>query len=132
MSGAVGLRRVVEQPAEGEKRASLLSTLALRKTFSKVGLSLYATHDQEISGDDSNFFPQRTTIGLDQRIIDGLTLNVSHEIQQGENASSANTIAGLTVQPWTGSEYYRLYGYHHTRQRDEISAPRWGRSAGSF
>ena len=103
MSGAVGLRRVVEQPAEGEKRASLLSTLALRKTFSKVGLSLYATHDQEISGDDSNFFPQRTTIGLDQRIIDGLTLNVSHEIQQGENASSANTIAGLTVQPWTGS-----------------------------
>ena len=103
-AGAVGLRYVTEDPADGsDERDALLATLALRQSFNKIGLTVTASRDQEISGGGSTFFPTRTTVGIDQRIIDGLNLNVSHEIQNGENASSANTIVGLTAQPWTGS-----------------------------
>ena len=103
-SGSVGLRRVVEKPDDATTRKSLLATTQLRQNFEKVGLTIHASRDQPISGEgDSNFYPKRTRVGLDQRIVDGLTLNVSHEIQDGENASSANTIVGLTAQPWTGA-----------------------------
>jgi len=103
-SGSVGLRRVVEKPDATTTRKSLLATTELRHSFEKVGLTVRASRDQPINSEgDTTFFPKRTRLGLDQRIIDGLTLNVSHEIQDGENASSANTIVGLTAQPWTGA-----------------------------
>jgi len=103
-SAAVGLRRVVEEPATGETRKSLLATTAIRQNFPKIGLSIYATRDQPISGENgSNFFPKRTTAGFDQRVFDSVTLSVSHEIQDGANASSSNTIVGVTAQPWTGA-----------------------------
>ena len=102
--GVVGLRRVVEEPETGPKRRALFATTELRHSFEKAGLSIFASRDQLISGNDqSTLFPQRTRIGLNQRIVNGVTLNVSHEIQNGENASSANTIVGVTAQPWTGS-----------------------------
>ena len=103
-SGSVGLRSVVENPAAGPQRKSLLATVGLRQNFKNVGLTLYGSRDQPISGEgDSNFFPKRTIVGLDQRITEGLTLNASHEIQEGDNASSANTVVGLTATPWKGA-----------------------------
>ena len=105
-SAGAGLRYVVENPPEdGAQRESLLATLSARQNFPKLGLSVYATRDQPIftSGGASTFFPKRTTVGLDKQLFDGLTLNLRHEIQEGDNASSANTVVGLTAQPWTGS-----------------------------
>lgn len=103
-SGSIGLRRVVEKPDDASTRKSLLATSEIRQNFDKVGLTIHASRDQPITSDgDSTFFPKRTRVGLDQRITKGLSLNVSHEIQDGENASSANTIVGITANPWTGS-----------------------------
>ncbi|MEL7488248.1 MAG: hypothetical protein AAGJ87_13640, partial [Pseudomonadota bacterium] len=103
-SGSVGLRRVVENPAAGPQRKSLLATVGLRQTFKNVGLTVIGEHAQPISGEgESNFFPRRTVVGLEQRITKNFSLNASHEIQDGENASSANTIVGLTATPWKGA-----------------------------
>lgn len=103
-SAAVGLRGVVEAPASGPTRRALLSTLDFKHSFDKLGLTLRGQRDQPIaSSGDSNLFPKRTILGLDQRLWDVATLSVSHEIQEGDDASSGNTIVGLKADPWKGA-----------------------------
>jgi hypothetical protein len=102
-AGKVGLRGVVENPAAGPRRSALLSTLEFRHGFERIGLTLRARRDQPIVEDGgSTLFPKRTILGFDQRLWRKATLSVSHEIQEGENASSANTIVGVTAEPWKG------------------------------
>jgi uncharacterized repeat protein (TIGR01451 family) len=102
-SAAVGLRGVVEKPQTGPRRRVLLATLGFRQTFEKIGLTIKASRDQPVASDgQSNFFPKRTILGLDQRLTDKVTLNVSHEIEDREDGGVANTIVGLTAEPWKG------------------------------
>ena len=103
-SGAVGIRRVIENTADNIKRKSLLMTSEVRHSFEKLGLTLRASRDQPISSDDgSNFFPKRTTVGFDQKLFEKVTLSVSHEVQEGDQVNSANTVVGVTAEPWTGA-----------------------------
>lgn len=101
---AVGLRRIVEETADGVKRRAALATTEIRQRFEKIGLTIRASHDQPIGSDDESIqFPQRTTFGFEQTLFDNVRLDVSHEISQGDNVQSTNTIVGIVAEPWGGS-----------------------------
>ncbi len=105
-SGSVGVRWVEETPATGERRTSVLATTAAQHRFENIGLTLRASRDQPIAGDDAVLFPARTIVGADQDIAGVATLSVSHEIQNGgdgaQQVKNANTIVGVTTRPWKG------------------------------
>ncbi|MEO9970035.1 MAG: carboxypeptidase-like regulatory domain-containing protein [Hyphomonadaceae bacterium] len=105
---SVGLRSVSENldaDNNGPRRSHLL-TSSLRKTFENIGLTLSAAHEQPLGGDsdESTLFPQRTILGADKTLGNRATLNLRHEILDGENASGQNTTVGVTVQPWSGGQ----------------------------
>ena len=102
----VGLKAVREDYADTGERESLLLTGLVRKVFPEHGLNVHVTHEQPLgaSGDEATLFPQRTQIGVDKIINDRVTLNVRHEVNNGADASGNNTVAGVTVTPWTGGE----------------------------
>ena len=106
MGASVGLKGVREDYDDEEERTSLLVTGSLRKTFVDQGLTLTASHEQPVfqSNDEATLFPQRTLLGLDKELTDWATLNLRHEVNNGANASGNNTLAGVTVRPWTGAE----------------------------
>lgn len=105
LGASIGLRTVeedFESLPDGKRRSTLLTT-SLNKTFSKLGLNVSASHEQPIDGDESTAFPQRTILGLDKTITKKATLNVRHEILDGDNADGNNTVVGVTVQPFNGT-----------------------------
>lgn len=100
-----GVRLVEENLEGGGQRVSVLALAGVRRTFADQGLSLIARHEQPLgSRNESSLFPQRTVIGFDKTLTDWATLNVRHEIVDGDNASGQNTVAGIRLQPWTGAE----------------------------
>lgn len=103
-SAAVGFRRVVEEGASGLKRKAVLATSEVRHRFRELGLTLRGSRDQPIGGEDgSTLFPKRTVVGFEQELFQTVRLDVSHEIQEGENVRSANTIVGVAATPWAGA-----------------------------
>ena len=103
-SGAVGLRRVIEKTADNIRRQSILATAEIRQTFERIGLTLRASRDQPLGGEnDSVQFPKRTRYGFDQRLFGVVTLSASHEVQEGDTVSNSSTIVGVTAEPWTGA-----------------------------
>ena len=100
---AVGIRRVVEDTAEGVRRRATLLTTQAQQRFEKLGLTVRASHDQPIGSDESIQFPQRTTVGFEQTLFHVVRLDVSHQINKGDNVDSSTTIAGITAEPWTGA-----------------------------
>ena len=105
LNASVGLRAVEEDIAslpDGARRSTLVTT-SVNKSFANLGLNLSAAHEQPIAGDESSLFPQRTILGLDKTITSKATLNLRHEILDGANADGNNTVAGITVQPFTGT-----------------------------
>lgn len=104
-TASVGLRQVSEQPAAAPARDGLFLIAAVKQRFEKLGLTLRASRDQLLSGDDASvLFPERTTIGFDQKVVDGVVLSASHEILDGANETHSNTIVGMTAQPWSGGK----------------------------
>lgn len=89
-----------------ENRQSILLTGGAQKRFEKIGLGVSVIHEQPLgsNNDGSTQFPQRTVLGVDKSITSRATVSVRHEILDGENASGQNTVAGLTIQPWTGGQ----------------------------
>ncbi len=103
-SAAAGIRRVVEETADGVKRRATLATAEASQRFEKLGLTLRASREQPIAGDnDSITFPQRTTFGFEQTLFKTVRLDVSHEISEGDNVNSSNTIVGIIAEPWSGA-----------------------------
>ena len=104
-SGSIGLRGVREEPAGGPVREGLLLTASAKQRFDNIGLSLRAAREQPIAGGNASaLFPARTSVGFDQKIIDGVTLSATHEILKSEAASQSNTVVGLTAEPWSGGK----------------------------
>ncbi len=101
-----GLRAVRETLGNsGEIRESLLAVGAVRHAFVEHGLTLSAAHEQPFGGrDEVSLFPQRTLLSADKVLTEWATLNLRHEINNGANASGDNTLAGVTLRPWTGGE----------------------------
>ncbi len=102
-AAAAGVKRVVEETADGIKRRATLVTAEASQRFEKLGLTLRASRDQPIAGDNESIqFPQRTTFGFEQSLFNTVRLNVSHEINEGEIVDGTNTIVGVTAEPWSG------------------------------
>jgi hypothetical protein len=103
--GSAGLRGVRERPQTGPAREGLFAVTAVKQRFDKIGLSLRAAHERPVAGDDaSSLFPTRTSLGFDQRVVEGVTLSATHEILDGDAVSQSNTTVGLTAEPWSGGK----------------------------
>ncbi len=106
LNASIGLRTIEEdfEALEDGARRSTLITSSVNKNFAKWGLNLSASHEQPLGGEDeSTSFPQRTILGVDKTITKKATLNVRHEILDGDNADGNNTAIGVTVQPFNGT-----------------------------
>ncbi len=99
-----GLRAVDESLSSGP-RESLQASANVSRAFPELGLTVTAAREQPLGGrndDEASLFPQRTILGADKLLTQRATLNLRHEVIEGENASGANTIAGVTYVPWAG------------------------------
>lgn len=124
-SGVLGLRGLRETPQAGPIREGLFAIAGARQRFDEIGLSLRAAREQPIAGEDASaLFPQRTSVGVDQRLLDGLTLSATHEILNGAATSQANTTVGLVAEPWTGAKI--------TAAGDRLSQDSSGRLGATF
>ncbi len=104
LTASAGLRAVNETLNSGP-RESLLATGTLSRAFPEIGLTVSASQEQPLGSDNADevsLFPQRTILGVDKLLTQRATLNLRHEITEGENASGSNTIAGISYTPWTG------------------------------
>ena len=69
------------------------------------GLTLSVRHEQPV--DQKNLvsnFPQRTILGVDKTITEHAVLTARHEILSGVNASGQNSVVGLILHPFEGTE----------------------------
>ncbi len=106
---SLGLRAVAEDyDSEADARRSVLLLAGLRKTFLDQGLTVSAVWEEPLNqvgaNDEATLFPGRTVLGLDKTLGKTASLNVRHEITNGDHASGQNTIAGLTWEPRGGTQ----------------------------
>jgi uncharacterized repeat protein (TIGR01451 family) len=106
---SIGLRAVAEEyDSEEDARRSVLLLAGLRKTFLDQGLTLSAVWEEPLNqvgaNDEATLFPGRTVLGLDKTLGKTATLNVRHEITNGDHASGQNTVAGVTWEPRGGTQ----------------------------
>lgn len=106
---SIGLRAVAEDyDSQDDDRRSVLLLAGLRKTFLDQGLTVSAVWEEPLNqvgaNDEATLFPGRTVLGLDKTLGKTATLNVRHEITNGEHASGQNTVAGVTWQPRGGTQ----------------------------
>ncbi|NQY97124.1 MAG: DUF11 domain-containing protein [Henriciella sp.] len=106
---SVGLRAVAEDyDSEDDARRSVLLLAGLRKTFLDQGLTVSAVWEEPLNqvgaNDEATLFPGRTVLGLDKTLGKTASLNIRHEITNGDNASGQNTIAGVTWEPRGGTQ----------------------------
>lgn len=101
---AAGLRAARDRLLGRGVRESVLALTRVNYSIPRLGLSLLASREQPISGnDDVSGFPQRTLIGLDKTLGSRATANLRHEITQNGSTQAQNTTFGVTVTPWRGS-----------------------------
>lgn len=104
LSLAAGLRAARDRLVGRGLRESVLALARVNYSIPRLGLSLLASREQPISGnDDVSGFPQRTLIGLDKTLGSRATANLRHEITQTGSTQAQNTAFGVTVTPWRGS-----------------------------
>lgn len=107
---SVGVRAVSEDfDTDADPRQSILLLAGLRKTFVDQGLTISAIWEEPVHTDaerqdESSLFSGRTVLGLDKTLGSTASLNVRHEMTNGENASGQNTIAGVTWEPRAGTQ----------------------------
>lgn len=106
---SIGLRAVAEDyESEDDARRSVLLLAGLRKTFLDQGLTVSAVWEEPVNqvgaNDEATLFPGRTVLGLDKTLGKTASLNVRHEITNGDHASGQNTIAGITWEPRGGTQ----------------------------
>jgi uncharacterized repeat protein (TIGR01451 family) len=106
---SIGLRAVAEDyDTEDDARRSVLLLAGLRKTFLDQGLTVSAVWEEPVNqvgaNDEATLFPGRTVLGLDKTLGKTASLNVRHEITNGDHASGQNTIAGVTWEPRGGTQ----------------------------
>ena len=103
LDAAVGLRITEDDLVNGDDRTSLLAVARASYDISKHGLTLQASAETPISGqDDVSAQPQRLMLGVDKRVGNFATINMRHEILNGGGQESANTTLGVSATPWSG------------------------------
>ena len=101
---SAGLRITEDDLVNGDDLTSLLAVARASYNISKHGLTLQASAETPISGQDEvSAQPQRLMLGVDKRVGNIATINLRHEILNGGGQQSANTTLGLSATPWSGA-----------------------------
>lgn len=99
-----GLRASKDELVGAEDRQSLLAIGRASVRVPKFDATLQLSHEQPLGGkDEVSAYPQRTTIGIDKNLKDKATLSVRHEMLNGADTKSNNTIIGVSATPWKGT-----------------------------
>jgi len=100
---AGGLRFTRDELVDQEDRDSLLAVTRASYAFPKHGLTVQASAEAPINGNDEvSGQPSVISLGVDKRVGKVAVLNVRHEILNGGGQKSQNTTVGLSATPWTG------------------------------
>jgi len=103
LDAAAGLRITEDDLVNADSRTSLLAVARASYDISKHGLTIQASAETPISGQDEvSAQPQRLMLGVDKRVGNIATINLRHEILNGGGQESANTTLGLSATPWSG------------------------------
>ncbi len=103
LDAALGVRVTEDDLVSGDDRTSLLAVARASYDISKHGLTLQASAETPISGQDEvSAQPQRLMLGVDKRVGNFATINMRHEILNGGGQESANTTLGVSATPWSG------------------------------
>ena len=103
LDAAIGLRVTEDDLVSGDDRTSLLAVARASYDISKHGLTIQASAETPISGQDEvSAQPQRLMLGVDKRVGNFATINMRHEILNGGGQESANTTLGVSATPWSG------------------------------
>ena len=99
-----GLKASKDKLVGAEDRDSLLAVGQVSVKVPKYQATLLAKVEQPLGGKDAvTNYPQRITLGLDKAIGSKSTISVRHEILDGQNAAGQNTVVGVAMSPWKGS-----------------------------
>lgn len=99
-----GFRASKDEIVGSEDRQSLLAIGRAAVRVPKLDATIQVSHEQPLGGkDEVSAYPQRTTIGVDKNLKDKATLSVRHEMLNGADTKSNNTIVGVAVTPWKGT-----------------------------
>ena len=98
-----GLRFTQDEFVNQEDRTSLLAVSRASYDIPKHGLSVLATAEVPISGNDEvSGQPSVIGLGVDKRLGKYAIINLRHEILNGGGQRSNNTTLGVSATPWTG------------------------------
>jgi len=98
-----GLRFTHDKFVNEEDRTSLLAVARASYDISKHGITVQASSETPIDGNDEvSALPQRLAFGVDKRIGNIAVVNLRHERLNGGGQTSSNTTVGLSATPWTG------------------------------
>ena len=103
LDASVGIRITEDDLVNGDDRTSLLAVTQASYDISKHGLTVRASAETPISGQDEvSNQPQRLMFGVDKRVGNFATINLRHEILNGGGQRSGNTTLGVSATPWSG------------------------------
>ncbi len=98
-----GLRFTSDELVDQEDRNSLLAVSRASYDIPKHGLTLKATAEVPIHGEDEvSGQPSTFSVGADKRLGKVAVVNVRHEVTNGGGQQSMNTTVGLSATPWIG------------------------------
>jgi len=101
---SAGVREARDKLEDGDKQISRQMLMGGDvKLFDK--LTLRATHEQSLGGNDQNAdFPTRTMIGADYRLTQSVSLFAEQEFTWGDQEDTEGTRVGIKATPWQGGE----------------------------
>ncbi len=111
--------RLGSEPAQ---RSTQLLAGASRR-FMDNRLNARISHEQSLSGSNESVdFPTRTTIGVDYKLADPVTLFAEHEIARGESETSQSSRLGVKATPWSGGQLGSSVGREYTESGHRLFA----------
>ncbi len=99
-----GVRAAKDKLIGRDDRESVLALGQASLRIPKHKATVSASIEQPLGGKDAvSNYPQRISVGVDKTVGRSTTLSVRHDILNGENNSSQNTVVGLATTPWKGT-----------------------------
>ena len=103
LDASAGIRLTRDDLVNGNDRTSLLAVTQASYDISRHGLTLRASAELPIDGEDGvSNQPQRLSLGVDKRVGNFATINLRHDILNGGGQQSGNTTLGVSATPWSG------------------------------
>ncbi|WP_169829367.1 isopeptide-forming domain-containing fimbrial protein [Desulfatibacillum aliphaticivorans] len=101
-----GLRAGEEKTDEGEVNRVTQVLGGAKVNFLDKKLVFSAEHEQAVSNDNANTdYPTRTTLGVDYRIIEQLSLFAQDEMTWSDTEETESIRGGFKLTPWKGANF---------------------------